>query len=183
MGLTFADITLTSSEDLLLLRKGYIKEKEVKSLDVTALIDTGASMLTIPRSVQEKLGLPKINEQNVELGNGSIITVDVVGPVEIKFENRITIATAVVLPDEIEVLLGAIPLQAMDVLIDVRRERLIVNPQSPDKARLYLHSTDKILSPEQLRGLKVTGEDDSKKTGKDDPEKKGKDDSKENDKT
>lgn len=162
MGLTFADITLTSSEDLLLLRKGYIKKKEVRTLDVTALVDTGASMLTIPISLQEKLDLPKINEQNVELGNGSIITVDVVGPVEIKFENRMTIATAVVLPDEIEVLLGAIPLQALDVLIDVRRERLIVNPQSPDKARLYLHSTDKILSPEQLRKLEVTGEDNSK---------------------
>ena len=161
MGLTFADIKLTSSEDLVLLRKGYIKKKEVRTLDVTALVDTGASMLTIPRSVQEKLDLPKVNEQNVELGNGSIITVDIVGPIEIRFENRVTISTAVVLPDEIEVLLGAIPLQAMDVLIDVRRERLIVNPQSPDKARLYLHSTDKILSPEQLQKLKVTGRDDS----------------------
>ncbi len=123
-------------------------------------------MLTIPQSIQKQLGLPKVNEQNVELGNGSIITVDVVGPVEIKFENRVTIATAVVLPDEIEVLLGAIPLQAMDVLIDVRRERLIVNPQSPDKARLYLHSTDKILSPEQLRSLKITGEDNSEENDK-----------------
>lgn len=161
MGITFADIQLTSSEDLLLLRKGYIQKQDVRTSRVKALVDTGASMLTIPKSVQKQLGLPKVDEQNVELGNGSIITVDVVGPVEIRFENRVTIATAVVLPDEIEVLLGAIPLQAMDVLIDVRRERLIVNPQSPDKARLYLHSTDKILSSEQLRNLKVTGRDDS----------------------
>jgi len=166
MGITFADIQLTNSEDLTLLSKKYIKKKEVRTIQITALVDTGASMLTIPRSIQEKLGLPKVEEQNVELGNGSIITVDVVGPVEIRFENRVTITTAVVLPDEIEVLLGAIPLQAMDVLIDVRRERLIVNPQSPDKARLYLHSTDKILSPEQLKELKVTGEDNSKENDK-----------------
>ena len=166
MGLTFANITLTSSEDLLLLRKGYIEEKEVKSLDITALVDTGASMLTIPKSIQQKLDLPKVNEQNVELGNGTIITVDVVGPVEIRFQNRVTIVTAVVLPNEVEILLGVIPLQALDVLIDPRRERLIVNPQSPDKARLYLHNTDKILSPEQLRKLEITGEDDSKENNR-----------------
>ena len=161
MGITYADITLTNSGDLTLLHKGYIEKKEVKTTSVAALVDTGASMLTIPRSIQKQLGLPKIDEQNVELGNGSIITVDVVGPVEIRFENRVTITTAVVLPDEIEVLLGAIPLQAMDVLIDLRRERLVVNPQSPDKARLYLHSMDKILSPEQIRKLQITGEDNS----------------------
>ena len=166
MGLTFANITLTSSEDLLLLRKGYIEEKEDKSLDITALVDTGASMLTIPKSIQQKLDLPKVNEQNVELGNGTIITVDVVGPVEIRFQNRVTIVTAVVLPNEVEILLGVIPLQALDVLIDPRRERLIVNPQSPDKARLYLHNTDKILSPEQLRKLEITGEDDSKENNR-----------------
>ncbi len=146
MGLTFADIKLTNSEDLALLHKGYIQEQAVRSVWVKALVDTGASMLTIPKSIQDQLNLPKVDEQRVELGNGSVITVDVVGPVEIRFENRMTIVTAVFIPEEIEVLLGAIPLQSMDVLVDTRQERLIVNPQSPDKARIFLESADKMLS-------------------------------------
>lgn len=161
MGITFADIQLTSSEDLLLLRKGYIKKQEVRTIEVKALVDTGASMLTISQSIQKQLGLPKVDEQNVELGNGLIITVDIVGPVEIRFENRMAIVTAVVLPAEKEVLLGAIPLQSMDVLVDPRRERLIVNPQSPDKARIFIKETDRVLSTKQLKELKINGEEHS----------------------
>ena len=43
-----------------------------------------------------------------------------------------------VLPDDGEVLLGAIPMQGMDVLMDPKRERLIVNPESPDVALMLL---------------------------------------------
>jgi clan AA aspartic protease len=157
MGTTFADIRLTNSEDLLLLRKGYVEKDEVRSIQVKALVDTGASLLTIPLSIQKKLGLSKIDEQNVEMGDGSIITVDIVGPIELRFENRVTIVTAAVLPTEVEVLLGIIPMQYMDVLIDPRRERLIVNPQSPDKARMFLKGNDRMLSDEQLKTLRLTG--------------------------
>lgn len=161
MGITFADIQLTSSEDLLLLRKGYIQKQDVRSLRVKALVDTGASMLTIPKSIQQQLDLPKVDEQRVELGDGSIITVDIVGPVEIRFENRMAIVTAVVLPTEVEVLLGAIPMQSMDVLVDTRRERLIVNPQSPDKARIFVKGTDRVLSIRQLQELQIRDEENS----------------------
>lgn len=161
MGLTFADIKLTNSEDLALLHKGYIQEQEVRSVWVNALVDTGASMLTIPKSIQDQLNLPKVDEQRVELGNGSVITVDVVGPVEIRFENRMTIVTAVFIPEEIEVLLGAIPLQSMDVLVDTRQERLIVNPQSPDKTRIFLEDLDKILSFGKLQELEKIDEENS----------------------
>ena len=157
MGTTFADIRLTNSEDLLLLRKGYVEKDEVRTVQVRALVDTGASLLTIPLSIQQKLGLNKIDEQNVELGDGSIITVDIVGPIELKFENRMAIVTAAVLPLEVEVLLGVIPLEYMDVLVDPRRQRLVVNPQSPDKARMYLKDSDRMLSDDQLKTLRLTG--------------------------
>jgi clan AA aspartic protease len=161
MGLTFADIKLTNSEDLALLHKGYIQEQEVRSIWVNALVDTGASMLTIPKSIQDQLNLPKVDEQRVELGNGSVITVDVVGPVEIRFENRMAIVTAVFIPEEIEVLLGAIPLQSMDVLVDPRQERLIVNPQSTDKARIFFEGIEKMLSLGKLQELKKNDEENS----------------------
>jgi hypothetical protein len=55
-----------------------------------------------------------------------------VGPVEVRFENRSTIVKAIVLPGAEEVLLGAIPLEGLDVFIDPTNERLIVNPKSPN---------------------------------------------------
>jgi len=161
MGLTFADIKLTNSEDLALLHKGYIQEQEVRSIWVNALVDTGASMLTIPKSIQDQLNLPKVDEQRVELGNGSVITVDVVGPVQIRFENRMATVTAVFIAEEIEVLLGAIPLQSMDVLVDPRQERLIVNPQSTDKARIFFEGIEKMLSLGKLQELKKNDEENS----------------------
>lgn len=54
-----------------------------------------------------------------------------VGPVEVRFENRSTIVKAIVLPGVEDVLLGAIPLEGLDVFIDPVRERLVVNPMSP----------------------------------------------------
>lgn len=161
MGLTFADIKLTNSEDLALLHKGYIQKQEVRSVWVKALVDTGASMLTIPKSIQEQLNLPKVDEQRVELGNGSVITVDLVGPVEIRFANRITIVTAVFIPEEIEVLLGAIPLQSMDLSVDLREECLIVNPQSAEKTRVFLQGADKVLSLGKLQELEIIDEENS----------------------
>ena len=138
MGITYAEIELINSEDLALLRRGYLPEDQVKRLKVKALVDSGASMLTISGSIKNQLNLAKVDQQQAELADGSVINVEVVGPVEIRFLNRKAISTALVIPGEVEVLLGAIPLEAMDVLIDPKQERLIVNPKSPDRARRLL---------------------------------------------
>jgi clan AA aspartic protease len=138
MGITYAEIELINSLDLGLLKRGTISEEEVKRMTVNALVDSGASLLTIPESVKQQLDLQKVDEQQAELADGSIIAVEVVGPVEVRFQNRKAITAAMVIPQEAEVLLGAIPMQSMDVLIDPKQERLIVNPKSPDRARMLL---------------------------------------------
>ena len=56
---------------------------------------------------------------------------DIVGPVELRFKNRQTTVRAMVLPGDAEVLLGAIPMEDMDVLIHPLRQELIVNPEHP----------------------------------------------------
>lgn len=138
MGITYADIELISSDDVALHRRGYISEDQIKSLKVRALVDSGASMLVIPESIKQQLTLLKVDEQEAELADGTVINLEVVGPVEVRFENRKAIVSAMVVPGEVEILLGAIPMQAMDVLIDLKNERLIVNPKSPDVARMLL---------------------------------------------
>ena len=62
----------------------------------------------------------------------------VVGPVEIRFENRKTTTNAVVLPGADKILLGVIPIEDMDVLIDAKQEKLIVNPKTPYMASMSL---------------------------------------------
>ena len=91
-------------------------------------------MLVINDEIRRQLELPLIQEQVFRLVEDSTIKGEVVGPVEIRFENRSTTARAVVLPGASEVLHGSIPLEDLDVVIDPRRQRLIVNPESPDIA-------------------------------------------------
>ncbi|OCQ91735.1 hypothetical protein BCD67_09595 [Oscillatoriales cyanobacterium USR001] len=138
MGITYAEIELIRSDDRALFREGYIQEDQIKSIKVRALVDSGSSMLAITEAVKNQLNLRKIDERQAELADGSIVRLEIVGPVEIRFENRITTVRAMVVPNSNVVLLGAIPMQDMDVLIDPKREQLIVNPESPDIARMLL---------------------------------------------
>lgn len=138
MGLVYADIELVSGDDLVLSRRGYLAEDQIKRLYTRSLVDTGATMLAIPEFVKNQLDLRPVREIEAELADGSSSTFEVVGPVEVRFENRSTIVEALVVPDSTRVLLGAIPMEGMDVLVDPKRERLIVNPESPEVAKVLL---------------------------------------------
>jgi clan AA aspartic protease len=138
MGITYAEIELVRSADRVLAEEGYIPEDQIRRLKVLALVDSGASMMAVTESISQILALRKIREMQAELADGSVIQLDVVGPVEVRFQNRTVNVDAMVVPDSSDVLLGAIPMQGMDVLVDPKRERLIVNPESPDIARMLL---------------------------------------------
>lgn len=138
MGLVYADIELASGDDLALVRRGYLPEDQVKRLYARSLVDSGATMLAIPEFVKKQLDLLQIREIKAELADGSSSSFEVVGSIEVRFENRRTSVEAVVVPGTTKVLLGAIPMEGMDVLIDPKHERLIVNPESPDIAKVLL---------------------------------------------
>ena len=135
MGLVYADIELISGDDLALHRRGYIKEEEIKRLSVRALVDSGAYMLAISKRVKEQLDLAVLNTQISQLADGTTVELEVAGPVEVRFANRRASVDAVVLPGDVEVLLGAIPMEEMDVLVDPKQERLILNPAHPNMAQ------------------------------------------------
>ncbi len=138
MGLVYADIELTSIDDIVLHRRGFIKEDKIKQIKVRSLVDTGAYMLTINDDVKNQLDLPLIEKQLVTLADETQLEVEIVGPVEIRFENRRTTCDAVVLPTARDVLLGSIPMEDMDVLIHPKEEKLVVNPKHPYIANKYL---------------------------------------------
>lgn len=105
---------------------------------MNALIDSGAYMLSIDETVRAQLDLPFVEKQFGTLADETLIEVDVVGPVEIRFENRRTTVDAIVLHDDAEVLLGSIPMADMDVLIDPKQQKLTVNPKHPYVATKHL---------------------------------------------
>jgi len=131
MGLVYADITLQNSYDVTAAQKGHILEEAIKTLSVKALVDTGAITLTINDEIAKQLDLAVKDQVDIELADGTRGKGDLVGPVDICFRNRITSCLALILPDATKVLLGAIPMEGMDVIVDPRSEQLTVHPDRP----------------------------------------------------
>ncbi len=144
MGLVYADIEIVSAEDVALARKGYIEKEQIKSRTVKALVDSGAYMMCINESIKAQLDLPKISNMEAEMADGTIKTVDVVGPVIINFSNRTTSCNAAVMPGESEVLLGAIPMEDLDVVINLREQTLELPEDRPYLAKKKIKQVEKI---------------------------------------
>lgn len=138
MGLVYAELELINGDDLALARRHVIGEDEIKRMKINALVDTGSYMLAINENIQEQLQFPVMEKRKAQLANGHIVECDVVGPVELRFKNRQTTCRAMVLPDDSEPLLGAIPLEDMDVIIHPLRQELIVNPEHPYFAQMKM---------------------------------------------
>jgi clan AA aspartic protease len=131
MGLVYAEVELINSDDLVMVRRKQMGEEEVKRVFVKMLVDTGCYMLAINENIKEQLQLPYHETRKGQLADGTIAEYEVVGPVELRFKNRTTVCLAMVLPGDSEPLLGAIPLEDMDVLIHPQRQELIVHPDHP----------------------------------------------------
>jgi clan AA aspartic protease len=138
MGLIYADITLINAGDEVMAKRNIIGVDEVKKMTVNMLVDSGAYMMGITETVQEQLNLTFIEKRKAILGDGSIKEFDVVGPITVKFKNRTAGCNAMVLSGSNESILGAIPMEEMDVLIHPQRQELVVNPEHPYYAQLSM---------------------------------------------
>jgi clan AA aspartic protease len=138
MGLVVASIELINGEDLVLARKNIIPEAEVRKMNVDMLVDSGAYNLCINEVIQSQLQFPVVGKRKAETADGRIVEFDLVSNVEVRFKNRSTTCRAMVLPGNNEPLLGAIPMEDMDVLIHPLKGELIVNPAHPYIAQMKL---------------------------------------------
>jgi clan AA aspartic protease len=112
------------------IRLSNAAKPELEELDAKALVDSGANDLCIPKRVATQLKLQTVEQRVVTLADGRREAVDYVGPVLVEVFGRRAFTGAMVMGET--VLLGAIPMEAMDVLIDPRGQQLIPNPQNPD---------------------------------------------------
>ena len=125
MGLVYSEITLKNLEDKILANRGFIKEQEVRSMTLTAMVDTGAWTLVINEDIRKKLGLPLTGAEPGTLADGKKSYYEMAGPMEIWWKNRRFVLEALVIPTANEILLGALPLEAMDLIVDPRNEELV----------------------------------------------------------
>ena len=101
-------------------------------VEVEALADSGATHLCIPEHIRMQLKLEEIDRKEVILADGSRKFVPYVGPIRIRFKNRVGFAGALVMGDQ--ALLGAIPMEDMDLVILPKERVVAVNPASPNIA-------------------------------------------------
>jgi clan AA aspartic protease len=137
MEIIYADITLKNANEIALVKKGIMHESEVKSISVNAMCDSGAFMLAMPEHIATQLDLPQVESREFRMADGSAAKLPVVGPVWINFKNRQTVCFAVATKDS-EVLLGAIPMEDMDVVLDMKNQRMDINPDSPYYASMKM---------------------------------------------
>jgi clan AA aspartic protease len=118
MGLTYAEIELQNMWAL-------------KSLKIRALADTGAVFMSIPATMARDLGydLTEVSSRDVILANGARQTVPMIGPLRVHFAGRYCDLSALVLGDE--PLIGAVPMEMMDLVVSPATQSLTVNPASP----------------------------------------------------
>ena len=108
------------------------RQPELEPVLVDALVDSGSVNLCIPEHIRIQMKLDEIDKKEVTLADGSQKLVPYVGPIELRFKNRIGFAGALVMGDQ--ALLGAIPMEDMDLVIIPKTRTLSVNPGSPNIA-------------------------------------------------
>lgn len=119
MGYVYASISLKNP-----------RLSELKPIQIQALVDTGALMLCLPEHICLQLQLETNSEREITTADGRNQIVPYVGPIELIFENRSCYVGALVLGDE--PLLGAIPMEDMDLIISPSLRKVVVNPESPN---------------------------------------------------
>lgn len=119
MGHVFAEIELSNP-----------REQRLAPVRVNALADTGALMLCLPEPVARQLNLTAESLREVSVADGRSMKVPYVGPIKVAFGERFCYVGALILGDE--VLLGAVPMEDMDLVVNPGRREVTVDPASPN---------------------------------------------------
>jgi clan AA aspartic protease len=140
MGKVMQKIKLTNSYDEENVTRGQISSTQVRSAEIEALVDTGATMMVLPADVIAQLGVSPAGHRKVRYADGRVAEVPWVGGIRITILGRDAIISALVEAAGTTPLIGQIPLEELDLLVDPKSRELRVNPASPDAPLLDLLS-------------------------------------------
>jgi len=125
MGHVNTQITLKNIRDIFKAKEGNLPEDKIRQATINVMVDTGATMLVINEKLFGQLGLDAMGEREITLANDTRETCKLTEPVEINWENRSIAMPAVVIKDASDFLLGVLPLEGMDLMVDTANQRLV----------------------------------------------------------
>ena len=132
MGFVMTKIKLWNGTDEDNARKGLLRPEEVRTEILDGLVDTGAIMLALPEDVVARLGLPEIDRRPVRVADGRRVILPIAGGLRMEILGRSTTCDAYVLPAGATPLIGVIPLEALDLVVDPSSGEARTNPAHPD---------------------------------------------------
>lgn len=128
MGRVLTEATIYNANDHAEMRMGKLALDQVRKVEVQeALVDSGATALSMPKSLIDQIGLVKQYEKRAMTATG-LQTFNVYGPARLVIMDREAPTDVVEVPEGTPVLIGQIPLEWMDWVIDMRNRKLIGNP-------------------------------------------------------
>jgi len=125
MGIVYETITLKNAADVANAERGIIPEQDVRETTVSALVDTGAFTIVISEEVRVKLDLRVRGTREVTFANDRKEVCTVTEPVEIHWKNRDVTLPAIVSSGWGKILLGSLPLEHMDLMVDPVNQKLV----------------------------------------------------------
>jgi clan AA aspartic protease len=120
----YSEIVLKNALDVGKAREGLIMEQQIRAAAVNALVDTGAGTLIINEETRQRLGLVIEGLRRSTLADGTTLTYQVTEPVKIYWKERDCVCRPIVIPGADRILLGAIPLEDMDLIADPKKQEL-----------------------------------------------------------
>ena len=128
MGKVRVAARIENLEDLFQVAAGTLPADRVRSVDVPdALVDAGAVMLSLPKRMVAQLGLKPYRTRRVRTVGGIVETV-VYAAARLTVQGRDLSTDVAEIPDDCPVLIGQIPLEGLDFVVDPMGQRLIGNP-------------------------------------------------------
>jgi len=130
--MVMAKAKIKNYDDDILARRGLLKPEEVREIEGEALVDTSATMLTLPEEVVEELGLTKGRFITASYADGSKKRKQIARGINIEVMDREAEVECVVEAPGTRILLGQIPLEAMNLIVDPKTGKMMPHPESPD---------------------------------------------------
>jgi len=128
VGRVLTEATIENLKDLWAVEQGLKTSEQARCVTVKdALVDTGATLLSLPSKLIERLGLKKVASKQVRSSIG-LSEASLYEAVRLTIAGRSCTMDVMEVPDDVPVLIGQIPLEHLDFVVDLRSRSLIGNP-------------------------------------------------------
>src|SRR5437868_4940336 len=115
--------TVENIGDVWMAKQGVLPEAQIRKIEMEALVDTGATLLSLPTRIIQQLGLEPVTTKRIISSKGSTEST-MYSAVRLTIMGRSCTMDVMEVPDDVPALIGQIPLEHLDFVIDPREQTL-----------------------------------------------------------